>query len=50
MSWKETYEQWLKQPNLAPTLKAELDAMKDDKEIEDAFYVHYHLGLPECVD
>ena len=38
MSWKETYEQWLKQPNLAPTLKAELDAMKDDKEIEDAFY------------
>lgn len=44
MSWKETYEQWLKQPNLAPTLKAELDAMKDDKEIEDAFYGPLSFG------
>lgn len=44
MSWKETYEQWLKQPNLAPTLKAELDAMKDDKEIEDAFYSPLSFG------
>ena len=44
MSWKETYEQWLKQPNLAPTLKTELDAMKDDKEIEDAFYGPLSFG------
>lgn len=44
MSWKETYEQWLKQPNLAPTLKSELDAMKDDKEIEDAFYGPLSFG------
>jgi phosphoglucomutase len=44
VSWKETYEQWLKQPNLAPTLKAELDAMKDDKEIEDAFYGPLSFG------
>ena len=44
MSWKETYGQWLKQPNLAPTLKAELDAMKDDKEIEDAFYGPLSFG------
>lgn len=44
VSWKETYEEWLKQPNLAPALKAELEAMTDDKEIEDAFYAPMSFG------
>lgn len=38
MSWKDTYQVWKKQTNLDPKLKQELDAMTDDKEIEDAFY------------
>lgn len=44
MSWKETYEQWLQQPNLAPALKAELEAMTDDQEKEDAFYGPLSFG------
>ncbi len=44
MSWKETYEEWLNQPKMAPALKAELKAMKDDQEIEDAFYGPLSFG------
>lgn len=44
MSWKETYEEWLNQPKMAPALKTELKAMKDDQEIEDAFYGPLSFG------
>ncbi|WP_295729598.1 phospho-sugar mutase [uncultured Limosilactobacillus sp.] len=43
MSWKETYDEWLKQPKMAPALKAELETM-DDNEIEDAFYGPLSFG------
>ena len=38
MSWKDTYQVWKERTDLNPQLKQELDAMNDDKEIEDAFY------------
>lgn len=44
MSWKETYEEWLNQPKMVPALKAELEAMDDDQEIEDAFYGPLSFG------
>ncbi len=45
MSWKETYQSWVNQPNLAADLKAELTAIKDDDEkIKDAFYAPMSFG------
>ena len=44
MSWKDTYQVWKERTNLDPKLKQELDAMSDDKEIEDAFYGPLSFG------
>lgn len=44
MSWKDTYQVWKNRTDLDPDLKQELDAMTDDKEIEDAFYAPMSFG------
>lgn len=44
MSWKDTYQVWKERTDLDPQLKQELDAMNDDKEIEDAFYGPLSFG------
>ena len=44
MSWKDTYQVWKERTDLDPKLKQELDAMSDDKEIEDAFYGPLSFG------
>ena len=43
MSYKETYNEWLNNPNLDPNLKAELLSMSE-KDIEDAFYTNIKFG------
>ena len=44
MSLKDTYQVWKERTDLDPQLKQELDAMNDDKEIEDAFYGPLSFG------
>lgn len=44
MSWKETYQNWKDYQGLDGKLKEELDAMKDDEEIKDAFYAPLSFG------
>ena len=44
MSWKDTYQTWLDRKDLEPSLKRQLAAMKDEKEIEDAFYSPLSFG------
>ena len=44
MSWKETYQNWKDYQGLDGNLKEELDAMKDDEEIKDAFYAPLSFG------
>lgn len=44
MSWKDTYQTWLDRKDLEPSLKRQLAAMKDEKEIEDAFYDPLSFG------
>ncbi|KRL28411.1 alpha-phosphoglucomutase [Limosilactobacillus frumenti DSM 13145] len=44
MSWKDTYQVWKNRTDLEQDLKDELDAMTDDKEIEDAFYAPMSFG------
>lgn len=45
MSWKETYTIWNEFKNLEPTLKEELESLKDDKAtLEDAFYAPLEFG------
>lgn len=44
MSWKDTYQTWLDRKDLEPSLKRQLAAMKDEKEIEDAFYGPLSFG------
>ena len=43
MTWKETYQAWADEPRLAPALKQELAAMKDEEK-EDAFYGPLSFG------
>ncbi|MEG0748664.1 MAG: phospho-sugar mutase [Carnobacterium sp.] len=45
MTWKQTYEIWKTYEPLEPTLKAELEALKDDSDtLEDAFYAPLEFG------
>ena len=44
MSWKDTYQVWKNRTDLEQDLKDELDAMTDEKEIEDAFYAPMSFG------
>lgn len=45
MSWKETYTIWNEFKNLEPTLKEELESLKDDNAtLEDAFYAPLEFG------
>ncbi|MDO4902679.1 MAG: phospho-sugar mutase [Limosilactobacillus sp.] len=44
MSWKDTYQVWKERTDLDPTLMQQLEAMSDDKEIEDAFYGPLSFG------
>lgn len=45
MTWKQTYEIWKTYEPLEPTLKAELEALKDDSNtLEDAFYAPLEFG------
>lgn len=45
MSWKETYQTWKDNPELAADLKAELDQLADNQEaLEDAFYEPLSFG------
>ena len=44
MSWKENYEAWVNEPRLDAKLKAELNAIDDEKELEDAFYAPMSFG------
>lgn len=50
MSWKDTYQTWLDRKDLEPSLKRQLAAMKDEKEIEDAFMVRFRSVRPACGD
>lgn len=45
MTWKQTYEIWKTYEPLEPTLKSELEALKDDSNtLEDAFYAPLEFG------
>lgn len=44
MDYKKTYEEWLNQPDLDLALRRELEAITDDKEIEDRFYTELEFG------
>lgn len=44
MSWKETYQEWQQRSDLNPSLKHELAAMTNEKELEDAFYGPLSFG------
>lgn len=44
MDYKKTFELWLSQPNLDPELRQELEALTDEKEIEDRFYTNLEFG------
>ncbi|WP_283583805.1 phospho-sugar mutase [Limosilactobacillus difficilis] len=44
MSWKDTYQNWKNYQSLDPALRKELDRMRDEKEIEDAFYAPLSFG------
>lgn len=45
MTWKQTYEIWKTYEPLEPTLKAELEALKNDSDtLEDAFYAPLEFG------
>ena len=45
MNWKETYAIWNQFEKLEPTLKKELESMKDDNDaLEDAFYAPLEFG------
>jgi phosphoglucomutase len=42
--WKTAYEHWCQSPYLLPALKAELQELRDEKEMEDRFYTHLQFG------
>ena len=44
MSYKERYEQWLNDEFFDETTRKELEAIKDEKEIEDRFYRDLEFG------
>ena len=44
MDYKKTLELWLSQPDLDLKIRQELEAMTDEKEIEDRFYTDLEFG------
>jgi len=44
MDYKKTVELWLNQTDLDPKLRQELEALTDEKEIEDRFYTDLEFG------
>lgn len=44
VSWKDTYQIWANQSDLEPSLKQELAAINDEKQLEDAFYGPLSFG------
>ncbi|MDK2936157.1 MAG: phosphoglucomutase [Eubacteriaceae bacterium] len=44
MNYQENFNQWLSQEKLDPTLRRELENIKDEKEIEDRFYTELEFG------
>ncbi|WP_412988621.1 phospho-sugar mutase [Pediococcus siamensis] len=45
MDWKDTYQTWVKRPDLEPGLKAELAELeKDPGKLEEAFYAPMEFG------
>jgi len=44
MDYKKRYKNWLAQPDLDPELRQDLEAITDEKEIEDRFYTDLEFG------
>ncbi len=44
MDYKKVYQNWLNQPDLDGVLRQELEAISDEKEIEDRFYTDLEFG------
>lgn len=44
MDYKNAYNHWLNQPDLDPSLRQELEAINDEREIEDRFYMDLEFG------
>ena len=44
MDYKKAYQNWLNQPDLDVELRRELEAISDEKEIEDRFYTDLEFG------
>ncbi|MBU4542108.1 MAG: phospho-sugar mutase [Firmicutes bacterium] len=44
MDYKKKYKNWLAQVDLEPELRQDLDAITDEKEIEDRFYTDLEFG------
>lgn len=44
MDYKKKYKNWLAQPDLDPELRQDLEAITDEKEIEDRFYTDLEFG------
>lgn len=44
MDYKKRYKNWLAQVDLEPELRQDLDAITDEKEIEDRFYTDLEFG------
>ncbi|MDK2942718.1 MAG: phosphoglucomutase, partial [Acetobacterium sp.] len=44
MDYKKAYKNWLDQPELDCELQSELEAITDEKEIEDRFYTDLEFG------
>ncbi|MBC3804466.1 phospho-sugar mutase [Acetobacterium fimetarium] len=44
MEYTKTYQEWLNQKDLEPGLRKELEAVTDEKEIEDRFYTELEFG------
>lgn len=44
MDYKKRFENWLAQPDLDPELRQDLEAITDEKDIEDRFYTDLEFG------
>ncbi len=44
MGWKETFEEWMSEERLEPSLRAELAELTDRNELEDRFYRELEFG------
>lgn len=44
MDYKNAYNHWLNQPDLDQSLRQELEAITDEREIEDRFYMDLEFG------